>query len=783
MDSAFGQIAYPLTKDEYKRLIDSDTTLKTMRSIERETVPEKKRKLKESLPVVYYACQYVEGGKRPVLAVAKPSGLCIHDWDHTNVDVREFYLNNIKGREAELGIVVAHVTPSGNGLRLVTEKQKGETIVQCQERFAAMFGMEAFKDEKIKDITRLSFLPSREYFLFINWEGLFDRTMEESANEEAAFPNRESGSADDADAPNQCKSSAEMSADAKVSSKVASSKASADKNAEVETSVVESSSKSFAESMSYDGIKYSRIIEEILNRLATGGKPVEGERNDDLYCLVRELRHITQYNFEYILMLVKPYFSTLKDNEVRKTVNSALNSTGRTITPTLKGILNQLKSENAGDQDSDNKDREWPKMPALPPFMEMVCQHYPKQIRPQVVLAMLPILGTYATHVRFRYLDNEVNSLSFQTAVVGKSGRGKAFATNLYHKLTAKFEAMDQIERKKDQDYQDKLNKRKDKDDYPEDPRAKVRLFSDEITTSMMLEYLDNLESEHGLQFTEEVARLTKAKKSRYGDNDDLYCKAFNNGIGGKESKNRQTRNIRIPIFLNTLFCGTPQSMHNFYNNPEGGLNNRVIYAALPKERSKGIPRYEDFTEEELKQRDEMLEQLWTAGTLEDAQEFKFPYLDKAITKWVNQCDKEDDENPDETWRDLANRSAVMGYRAGALAYFLYGRPTDEKVLKQIVKFALWVATTVRITIYNFCGDEYDKLNEMGNDQPKTRSTKNKKLFSLLPDKFTTKDLVSLRMKNGDSPNVAMIICRWSADGKIRKDADGTYHKLKKVTA
>lgn len=339
------------------------------------------------------------------------------------------------------------------------------------------------------------------------------------------------------------------------------------------------------------------------------------------------------------------------------------------------------------------------------------------------------------------------------------------------------------MERKKDQEYQDKLNKRKDKDDYPDDPRARVRLFSDEITTSMMLEYLDNLGGEHGLQFTEEVARLCKAKKTHYGDNDDLYCKAFDNAIGGKESKNRQTRNIRIPIYLNTLFCGTPNSMHQFYNNPEGGLNNRVIFASMPKKRNTGIPFYADLSAEEEKQRDEVLDSLWKAGNEVDSGEFKFPFLDRFAERFIKQCDKEDNENPDETWRDLANRATVMGYRAGVLAYFLWGCPEDEKTIKLIVKFAKWVAESARISIYNFCGSEYDKINEMDNyDGQKRRNSKNKKLFSVLGDRFTVNDVILVRTQNGDSKNVAMVISRWIADGLIRKQSDGTYTKLKAVS-
>lgn len=137
MDGVFSKVAKPLTREEFYRMIDSDAVLRTIRSIEKTADEEQKNKLKAQLPVAYYACLCPEGGKRPKLEYAEPSGLCVHDWDHMEVDVREFYLINIKGREEELGIVLAHKSPRGCGLRLVTEMKGGETIEMCQRRMAA----------------------------------------------------------------------------------------------------------------------------------------------------------------------------------------------------------------------------------------------------------------------------------------------------------------------------------------------------------------------------------------------------------------------------------------------------------------------------------------------------------------------------------------------------------------------------------------------------------------------------------------------------------------------
>ena len=56
---------------------------------------------------------------------------------------------------------------------------EGERITQCQERLAAAFGMSEFADRKIKDLSRVSFLPSKDYMLFVDNDRLFNHAMEE----------------------------------------------------------------------------------------------------------------------------------------------------------------------------------------------------------------------------------------------------------------------------------------------------------------------------------------------------------------------------------------------------------------------------------------------------------------------------------------------------------------------------------------------------------------------------------------------------------------------------
>lgn len=744
LTSCYDTKMQPLDAQKLDELMKSERVRMTMHQIETSNDEEQKSELKKQLPAILFQCLMPLDGHRPTTATAQPSGLCMHDWDHMPLEPRTYYLMHIAGRERELGIVMAHVTPRGHGLRLVTTLHDGEQPVQCQRRLAALFHMEAYADEKVRDLTRLSFLPSDDYQMYLDSERLFyvdNGSTSQQVNETTSLiSNTES----------PCPFGGRVGEGAS----------------------------SVADAISYEGIKFSAIIDTMLQRIASNGQPVEGERNDDLFLLARELRHITNYNFQMLHMLLSPYFPALNDGEVRRTIHSAITTNGRTITPTLRGVIDELKHQDI-NVDEQLDATALPRVPRLSAVEEMILSKYPKYLRSQAYMSMLPIWGVYGTHLRFDYLDGRENSLSFMTAVVGKSGSGKGFASQLFDLMTKRFREEDAQERRKADEYLAVVNKMGDSEEKPDDPRPRVRLYGDDITTSQFLEYLDNLGGEHGLQFTEEVARLQKAKRTAYGDNDDLYCKAFDNAIGGKESKSKLTRNIRIPIYLNTLFCGTPGAMHKFYSNPEGGLNNRIIYAFMPRNHAKGFPHYGKLTEAEQQQFDEVCDRLWQAG--QDGKKVELPWLNKTICSIKNRWDREDEENPNEVWYDLGKRAMVVAFRVGVLQWHLRGCPTDEKQLREICKVVRWMADAMRQCVYAFSGKDYEQIAEADNlyqQQSASRMGKNKKLFSLLPTDFTIQDVIQLRVKNGDSASVYTVLHRWAQDGLILSDRKGHYHKV-----
>ena len=81
-------------------------------------------------------------------------------------------------------MALAHITPSGDGLRLVVKRDEGKTIAEGQyhwvQEVLPWLGVEAKCDDVCKDISRLSFAPMHSEVLYYNPSLLFGELPEAS---------------------------------------------------------------------------------------------------------------------------------------------------------------------------------------------------------------------------------------------------------------------------------------------------------------------------------------------------------------------------------------------------------------------------------------------------------------------------------------------------------------------------------------------------------------------------------------------------------------------------
>ena len=127
-----------------------------------------KSDLKKALIIFTFHATFKNGRRKNDEAI--PSGFSIYDLDH--IQNPEGRWAEIEPRKEELGIVLAHVTPSSEGLRLVFIVPQGMDLAEAQAWMAKELKDEAY-DACVKDYARCSFAVPREYVLFVDEEKLF----------------------------------------------------------------------------------------------------------------------------------------------------------------------------------------------------------------------------------------------------------------------------------------------------------------------------------------------------------------------------------------------------------------------------------------------------------------------------------------------------------------------------------------------------------------------------------------------------------------------------------
>ena len=135
----------------------------------RDDFATKKAELKRRLPAFCFHAHFKNG--RRLNAEAIPSGLSILDIDHIP-SPETFYNEKVKGRTQELGILLVHMTPSAEGLRIVFTLPQKMTLAQGQKWLAGKLGLKDF-DEACKDYARCSFAVPADYIFFIDKDQLF----------------------------------------------------------------------------------------------------------------------------------------------------------------------------------------------------------------------------------------------------------------------------------------------------------------------------------------------------------------------------------------------------------------------------------------------------------------------------------------------------------------------------------------------------------------------------------------------------------------------------------
>ena len=419
----------------------------------------------------------------------------------------------------------------------------------------------------------------------------------------------------------------------------------------------------------------------------------------------------------------------------------------------------------------------------IPGLMELLVSNYDPRFRNMLLLSALPVLSAHASHFRAKYINGKVIGPQQYVSVIGGSGQGKGTCTSLYQEMV-QYTLQDNDNRewqkvKENAELRDKMANAKER---PPKYHPKLRLF-ETTSKSSILELQTNL-GKNGmlLGMFSEVDGLSSASRAAYSDISVLLRKGWDMDMHRQFYMSDSTCNTYTQMSISLLMAGTVKAMleRMFYDtNCEGGLMQRCIPVLVPMTKRTFRPPCQDFLSDEQKQeRDSLLIELYQKDLAlgDETQLLETPMMNRAIGQWFDKLEERyNDGQLTEAEADLSHRCGEFMLRAAIPLVALYGHET-----KEIVDFCRWVGETAHYAMCRIFGHRVQKDITSANEMLATRLDARKTaepLLDKMPTVFTIRQFKEQRVKDGQSPEVKMLLSRYCRNGKIARIGRGVYRK------
>ena len=695
--------------------------------LSKEEFEKVKSEEKKKLPIFTFHATFK--GTQRKNAEAVPSGLSMYDVDHIP-DPRGYFEEKVAPRKEELGIVLAHITPSTEGLRLVFVIPKGMTLAEAQRWMSEQLGDTNY-DQCVKDLARCSFAVPEDYILYINEEGLFkDYEVAEPSAEPKPEPvaaKEEPEKAEEAQAP--------------------------DANGEND---------------SFRGIPYADIINRWFT--LTGGEPRQGERNTKLYQLALQLRYIAD-NSEALLLRVIPRYG-LPEAEVKGLIHSACSAKWQTMPRTLRNVLDTFESLR-----TINNTSEPPAMPEkLPKLIELLISRTPEIYQPAVAHAVFPSLATHLHLVKFRYIDNVEHEATLMNVLMAGTGAGKNCISEPINRIMADIRQRDEENLRREREWKKEINSKGANKDKRQRPEGLIIQEIDADMTNPAF-VMRTREAEEHFLYTKlnEIDQFDALKgNGRGGQQFQIMCLSFDPGNRyGQTRVGAQSVTEKVCIRFNWNAATTIIGGQRYFSQVlTDGPISRINFCTIPeREIGAEIPVYGTYDEEFDKALKPYIENLVKAsGLVECPEAFQLAVkLNEENADFARL-------SQDRVYENLSFRANVIAYLKACVLYVANGCQWEDS----IDEFIRWSLRYDRWCKMAFFGDAIQRqMTTYTKNVSKRRGPQS--LLALLPDEFTFKDAEQIRLNQGlEAKGTKEMLYQWIHRGHLTVLSNDKYKKTEK---
>ena len=713
-----------------------------------------KTRLKSLLPILTPHATFRNG--RRLNADAIPSGLSIYDKDHIADPTGWWKAKSeelrVKNPQVLARILLVHVTPSLEGLRLVFVMPEGMNLAEAQKWMSQQLGDEEY-DVCVKDLARPSFIVPEEYILFIDEARLFAEVETPSDADDAAphANTHENTNHDCADDHHLCNHGVDQDHGG------------------------EEKQQDFAQK--YDGIPYEAITSKLVELL--GGEPQHGSRNSFIFTLSCYLRYLCDDNATWIKQVI-PTFGEEKKRAFTTVDSACQRKQSHRMPMIVRKAISLCQEERArgkaADYDADefgdilNPDsyfyriHEMPQK--LPRLIRLLVSKTPVIYQPAVSQAVFPALASHLCDTRFRYVDNVEHEATLMNILCAPTGSGKESITQPINRIMADIRARDAQQRERERAWKDECNRKGSNKDKRERPEGLViQEVNIDMTNPAFVLRMKEAER-HFLYAKVNELNLFDALKGKTNQHFRIMELAFDLGNYGQDRVGVQSVTETVKVRFNWNACCTPKKCRDYFRRVvTDGPVSRISFATIERRPcGSEIPVYGSYDasfDEELKP---YIDNLLKARGLVDC-----PQALRLARKLMEENAEFARLSQNYVFENLSFRANVIAYLKACVLYVANGMKWEKSIedfVRWSERYDLWCKLKLFGQMIYDADGEQDKVSRTAPNGPKN-------LLSLLPDEFTMDDYVKVRRAQGfDNDNARRIrdaIHQWVHRGYVAK--------------
>ena len=377
--------------------------------------------------------------------------------------------------------------------------------------------------------------------------------------------------------------------------------------------------------------------------------PQEGERNTLYFEFLTAMSWFTS-NPENLRQAC--HGCTLADDELDALINNVTANYRPAAMPSkLCAVMDALLRESSRTYTLSRR--------TLPQSIRHCLSALPARMDMPLVAALAPMIGALATGVRLRYLAR-VNGINLSSFIAGESGSNKGALTDIIMCWSQPLRQQDAPLLAAEEEWrQAKQKVSSSAKEQPAKPQGVIRCPTVNSTLPQLCRRLGSTGGKHAFSFSEEADEFTSRMSGCMTDISTMQRKAYDGAAYERETVGAEGVNVHINALLwNTVFAGTPDSLHRMVPNVTDGSCSRLCVASTPDNTFAHIEVVKPLNEAQRAHIQQVARLLTLmGGTVE------LPALEKTAMEWTENLRAEAEAQQDKVLARARMRTHVSAMR------------------------------------------------------------------------------------------------------------------------